>query len=171
MRMILHGMADDIGDFDEAAVVLLVQGPKDPALNGFQAVGEVWNGAVTNDVRGIIEKAAIDSSMERQFDFAWLERANGRRRDNIFGEDMGVAIAVGAGRFFWFGRLGVGAFGSFGLGLLLRFGFSAIGGGAVDGQFRLVRIVFAFRCHSISIQDNKAKGLGEQKRWMPFGRI
>ena len=50
MRMILHGVADDICDFDEAAVVLLVQGPKDAALNGFQAVGEVRNGAVTNDV-------------------------------------------------------------------------------------------------------------------------
>src|SRR5882757_2369132 len=85
--------------------------------------------------------------MERQFDFAWLERANGRRGDNIFGEDMGVAIAVAAGWFFWFGRLDVGAFGSFGLSLLLWFGFSAIGRDALDGQLRLVRIVFAFRCH------------------------
>jgi hypothetical protein len=33
---------------------------------------------------------------------------------------------------------------------LVRFGFSATRGSALYGQFRLVRIIFAFRCHSIS---------------------
>jgi hypothetical protein len=42
VRMILHGVADDVGDFDEAAVVLFVQGPENAALDRLEAVGQVW---------------------------------------------------------------------------------------------------------------------------------
>jgi len=111
------------------------------------------NGAVTNDVRGVVEKTAIDSSVEGQFDFARFEWANRGRRDDIFGKDMGMAAAIAAGRLLRFDSLAIAPFGRLGccrLRLLLWLGFSGAAGRAVDGQFRLVRNVFAFRCHSIS---------------------
>jgi hypothetical protein len=85
--------------------------------------------------------------MEWQFDFARFEWTNGSGGD-VFRKDVGVTIAIGAGGFFWFGWVSVAGFGRLGVGLLLRFGLFASGGRAFDGQFRLVRIVFAFRCHA-----------------------
>src|SRR5262245_59256038 len=104
--------------------------------------------------------------MEGQFDFAGFEWANGRGRNDVFSQDMSMAVTIAAGGLFRLGRYPIAAFGRFRVGLLLWFGLSASGGRAVDGQFRLVRIIFAFRCHAISIQDNKVKGLREQKHWM-----
>jgi len=37
----LHGVADDVGDLVELAVIHLRQGGEDPALNGFQAVASI----------------------------------------------------------------------------------------------------------------------------------
>jgi len=45
VRMILHGMANHIGHFDEPPVILLMQRPQDAALDRFQAIREVRNRA------------------------------------------------------------------------------------------------------------------------------
>ena len=57
--MILHGVTDHVGDLDEAAVVLLVQGPQDAPLHGLETIGQIRNRAVADDVAGVIQEAAV----------------------------------------------------------------------------------------------------------------
>ena len=66
VRMVLHGVADDVGHLDEPAIVLLVQRPEDAALDRLEAVRQVGDGAVADDVGGVIEEAAVDAAVERQ---------------------------------------------------------------------------------------------------------
>ena len=70
VRMILHGRADDVGHLDETPVVLLVQRPEDAPLDRLEAVAQIRNGAVANDVGGVIQKTAIHAPVQRGFDLA-----------------------------------------------------------------------------------------------------
>jgi len=65
VRVILHGVADDVGDLDETAVVLFMQRPENAALHWLEAVGQIGDGAVADDVGGIFQKTGIDAAMQR----------------------------------------------------------------------------------------------------------
>ena len=92
--MVLHRMADDIGDLDEAAVILVVQRPEDAALNRLQAVRQVGNGAVADDVGGVVEEAAVDATVERQLDLARNERTCRCGHRDTLREDVRGAVAA-----------------------------------------------------------------------------
>lgn len=123
MRMILHRMADDIGHFNKPSVVLVMQGPKNSSLHRFQAVGEIGNGPITNDVAGVFKEAFINSCVQSDSVLTGIEWL----RNNVFyrfGDDMLCAVAIAIGfRGFFLGWLGC------------RLGNR---GRAFDGQFCLV---------------------------------
>ena len=100
--MVLHRMADDVGHLDEPAVVLLVQGPQDAALDRLQAVRQVGDGAVADDVGGVVEEAAVDAAMERQLDLAGHKRTRRRRHGDISARTCVAPLPLLAG-------LGLGA--------------------------------------------------------------
>lgn len=56
MGVVFHGVADDVGDLVVAAVFEFVHGMEDAALNGFEAVIDVGDGAFEDDVGSVIEK-------------------------------------------------------------------------------------------------------------------
>jgi hypothetical protein len=56
VRVELHRGADDVGDLVEAAVVHVPEGVEDAALDGLQAVVDVRDGAVEDDVARVVEK-------------------------------------------------------------------------------------------------------------------
>ena len=62
--MIVHGIADDIGNFLRSAVVNLIQRPEDAPLNGFQTVINVGNGPRTDHITSIIQKVPVDHLAE-----------------------------------------------------------------------------------------------------------
>jgi hypothetical protein len=103
VRMVLHRVADDIGHLDEPAVVLFMQGPEDAPLHGLQAVGEVRDGAITDDIAGVIEKAAVHARVQAHADFFRIERLV-RAGFHHLGDDVLFAVAVSGGflrgRFF-----------------------------------------------------------------------
>ena len=51
--------ADHVRDLVERAVVHLVERPQDTALDGFQAVVDVRDGAVLDDVGGVLDEVAV----------------------------------------------------------------------------------------------------------------
>ena len=56
MRVELHRGADDVGDLVEAAVVHVPERVEDAALDGLQAVVDVRDRAVEDDVAGVVEE-------------------------------------------------------------------------------------------------------------------
>ena len=54
VRMILHRMAHNIGDLDETPVILLMQRPEDASLHRLEAVRQIRNRAVADDIAGVI---------------------------------------------------------------------------------------------------------------------
>ena len=106
VRMILRAMAGDGRHLDEASVVLLVQRPQDAPLHRFQAVGEIGNGAVADDVGSVLQEAGIHAPVQRQFDFCGPAVARSRRGNVDFSNDFsfflhGAHVVVG----FWQMRL------------------------------------------------------------------
>jgi hypothetical protein len=95
MRVVLHAVANDAVDLDEAAVVLFMEGPEDSALDGLEAVFEIRDSSIPNDVGGIFEKAGVDSPMEREFELA---RGEGAVRDGFDGFGLDVGVSVGRRR-------------------------------------------------------------------------
>src|SRR5437016_2858738 len=92
--------------------------------------------ARSNDVGGVIQKAAVHSPVQRQVDFCRLEGMFWRGKGHVFGQHMGFAI-VSFARFCL--RLAIAVCGG------TDFDWPFIGGvGAFDWQFRLVGILFAF---------------------------
>jgi hypothetical protein len=88
VRMILHRVSDDVGDLDEAPVVLLLQRPEDATLHRLQTVLEIRNRAVANDVGRVLEKVRVDAAVEREIDLARRER-HMRDGRHFFGLHMG----------------------------------------------------------------------------------
>ena len=109
---------DHVGDLDEAPVVLLVQRPHDAPLHRLQAVGEIWDGAVADDVARVFEKAFVHTRMQAHFELLRIKRLVDDGLDRL-GDDVLLAITIRVGRF------------------LRRRGFRAF-----DGQFRLVGFFF-----------------------------
>jgi hypothetical protein len=56
VRVIFHRLSDDVSDLVEAAVVHALHGVEDAALDGFQAVIQVGDGALEDDVAGVVEE-------------------------------------------------------------------------------------------------------------------
>jgi hypothetical protein len=54
--VILHGVADDVGHFVEAPVVLLLQRMEDAALDRLEPVVDVGDGALEDDVARVVQK-------------------------------------------------------------------------------------------------------------------
>ena len=75
--------------------------PEDAALDGLEAVREVGDGAVANDIGGVVEKAAVHAAMERQLDLAGHEGTRRRRHGDILGQDMRGAVAALGGLAAW----------------------------------------------------------------------
>ena len=98
VRMILHRVADDIGDFDEPPVVLLVQRPEDAPLHRLEAVREIGNRAVADDIAGVIQKPAIHARVQAAARLFWIKRLVDDGLDR-FGDDMIRAVAIGLGGF------------------------------------------------------------------------
>ena len=144
--MILHGVTDDIGDLDETAIVLLMQRPENAALNRLQAVRQVGDGAIPDDVGGVIEEAAVDARVQRQFYVARHKRLVGHQRDNLFRLNVMRAVAIAVltldGRFF------LDVFGLPGLPNNL----AARRNGNLDRKVRLICVGFAFSCHTNSLR-------------------
>ena len=91
--VILHGVADDISDFVVTAVFQFVHGMEDAALDGFEAVIDVGDGAFEDDVGSVFEEpVAIEVVDGTDFD--------GR---GVF-EDGFVRCAAGFGLGSFFGH-------------------------------------------------------------------
>ena len=56
MRMVLHRVADDVGDLVVTAVFQLVHAVQDAALHGLEAIMNVRHGALQDDVAGVVEE-------------------------------------------------------------------------------------------------------------------
>ena len=54
MRVLLHGLADDVGDLVVAAVVHFAHGVQNTALYRLETVFDGRHGALEDDVRGIV---------------------------------------------------------------------------------------------------------------------
>ena len=59
VRMVLHGMTDNVGHLDEASVITVMQGVQDAALDRLEPVLHMWNGAIADDIGGIGQEIAI----------------------------------------------------------------------------------------------------------------
>jgi hypothetical protein len=98
VRMVLHRVTDDVGDLDEAPVVLLVQRPHDAPLHRLQPIREIRNRAVANDVTGVIQKAAIHPRVQAHAQLLGIKRFVGHGLD-LLGDDVLFVGAVRVGRF------------------------------------------------------------------------
>ena len=65
VRMELHAVADDVGDFDEFAVIIFVKRVQDAALHRFQAVFQCGDRAVADDICRILKKVIVHKPLER----------------------------------------------------------------------------------------------------------
>ncbi len=65
VRVVFHGVADDVGDFAVAAIVEFIHGVEDAALDGFEAVVEVGDGAFEDDVARVVEEVVGIHRAER----------------------------------------------------------------------------------------------------------
>ncbi len=59
MRMVLHGLTDDVGHLVEAPVVDGFHGMENAALHRFQAVLDVRHGPFENHIRSIIQEPVL----------------------------------------------------------------------------------------------------------------
>ena len=57
VRMVVHGVANHARDLVEASVIDFVEAVKNAALNGLQAVIDIWDGPVAHDIRGVLDIA------------------------------------------------------------------------------------------------------------------
>ena len=65
MRVILHRVADDIGDFRKAPVVGLLHSVKYASLHRLQAVVDVGHATVKYNVRCIVNPIVLEHRVER----------------------------------------------------------------------------------------------------------
>ena len=65
MRVVLHGVADDVGDLGVLAVVLLPQRMHDAALHGLEAVFDGGDGTVADDIGGILAEVEVEEFAHR----------------------------------------------------------------------------------------------------------
>jgi hypothetical protein len=100
--MILHRVADDVGDLDETSVVFSCNAHKNAPLHWLQTVGEIRNRAVADDVARVIQKPAIHARVQTGFEFFRVKRLVNNCRLDRFGDDVIRAVAICSGGFFIF---------------------------------------------------------------------
>ena len=66
MRVILHGVSNDVGDLVVAAVFKLTHRVQNPALHRLQAIAKVRNGTLHDHVAGVIEEVIGIHSAQRK---------------------------------------------------------------------------------------------------------
>ena len=64
MRMVLHGVTDDISNFVESSVILLIQCMQDPALDRLQSIFELRNCAVPDYIGSVLEEIVIHQILQ-----------------------------------------------------------------------------------------------------------
>ena len=154
--------AHHVGHLDEASVVLLVQRPEDAPLHRLEAVGQIGNGAVADDIGGVIEKAAVHSAVQRLLDLTGDERARGSRHGHAFGEHVSLPVAALCG-------LGLGLFAVAVLGHRRGVHHSGCAVGHwLNRQFRLIgSVVLAFGRHRKQRQHRHTGGQGSTRQSVP----
>ena len=65
MGMELHGIADDIGHLRELPVIIFIQGMEDAALDRLEPVVHIRDGAVADDIGGVLEEVVVHEVLER----------------------------------------------------------------------------------------------------------
>ena len=60
VRVVLHGLADDVGDLGVGAVVHLVHGMQHAPLHGLESVHDVRHGPVQDHVRGVVQVPVLE---------------------------------------------------------------------------------------------------------------
>ncbi len=90
VRMELHGVAHDVGDLDEAAVVVLVQRIENAALDGLESVLDLGDGAVADDIGGVLQKIAVHEAVQGAVAEVFLVHGRGGRR-----RSLGTGLAAG----------------------------------------------------------------------------
>ena len=124
VRMVLHGVADDVGDLGVAAVVLLPERVEDAALHRLEPVLDGGDGARADDVGGVLAEVEVVKVAHRA---GAGERQVGWRgswfvvRGSLLGaRGLGRAACVG---------LGLAACRGFGLGVRGRLAACRVRGG------------------------------------------
>ncbi len=97
MRVVLRAMARDRRHLDEAPVVLFVERPQNAPLHRLEAVFEVGDCAVADDVGGVLKETRVHAAVERQLDFAGREGTLCNGSSDGFSEDVAVAVGVRGG--------------------------------------------------------------------------
>jgi len=64
MRVILHSVPDNVGDFVEPAVIFLVQCVQDPPLDRLQAVFELRNRPVPDYVGCVLDEVVVNEVLQ-----------------------------------------------------------------------------------------------------------
>jgi hypothetical protein len=60
VRVVFHAGAHDVGDLVELAVVHLEKGVEDAPLHGLQAVSDVGDRPVLDDIGGVVEEVVVE---------------------------------------------------------------------------------------------------------------
>ena len=97
MRVVLRAMARDRRHLDEAPVVLFVERPQNAPLHRLEAICEVGDRAIADDVGGVFKEARVHAAVERHFDFAGRERTIRDGCSDLFSEDMAVTVGLRGG--------------------------------------------------------------------------
>jgi pilus assembly protein TadC len=67
MGMVLHAMSDNVGNLIESAIILFVERMQNTPLDRFQAILQLGDRPVTNDVRSVLDEIFVDQILERIF--------------------------------------------------------------------------------------------------------
>ena len=81
VRMVLHGLADDVGDLVETAVVHLPERMEDAPLHRLEPIVDIGNGPILDDIGGILEEVRVHQLAKRVI-HAERSRHGGARRGN-----------------------------------------------------------------------------------------
>ena len=85
MRVVLHGLPDDVGDFVELAIVHFDEGMEDTALNRFEAVVHMRNGAILDYVGRVFDEVGLIETIQVSHDRSYSRLAMMySRRSGVF---------------------------------------------------------------------------------------
>src|SRR3569623_596360 len=90
--MIFHRFAGDGRHLYQTAVIHAFERPKNAALHWFQTVFDIRNGAVANDIRGILKKISVHPLVQLRFELAGRKRTMHNFSGHIFSLNVTFAI-------------------------------------------------------------------------------
>ena len=80
VRMILHRVTDDVGDLDERPSSFSCSAHRMRRCTGFNPSARFGNGAVADDVGGVLQKIAVHRPVQRPIDLAGHKHVRAGRR-------------------------------------------------------------------------------------------